>query len=80
MQARGLRSVPLAERVGYRYFDDHEVNAGDIGWLAIEVAGEVFGLDADMQIGLPRFGIDALRKIESCILWRRGTAVHRFCE
>lgn len=77
MQGRGVRSVPLSGRVGYRYFDDHEWNVGDVGWLAVDDCGDLVGLDEDMAIRLDRFTKAALLEIWDNVSWSRASGTAR---
>ena len=74
MRERGLLSVPLDARVEYSYIDDHEVNDGDVGWLVIDQAGRLCGLDEDMEIAMERFTKAALQDVFRSIRWANGRA------
>lgn len=77
---KGFRGVPLRDRVHYDFFDDHERNHGDIGWVVITDSGDLCGLDFDMEIGLDRFRLGDLLSIEPLLDWDGATSTPRESE
>lgn len=71
LAAAGFAAIPLCTRFEYSYFDDGEVNDGDIGWIVLE-DGKAFGLDEDMQIRLEHFSKNDLADIMASMIYAQG--------